>query len=146
MLMGWFQAFYFYFVNGVAWKLWFGCIPNSDFCVVQPCRFVFTEKQHGCNQKHGVQLFVNDFFSECTEFAIISRNQYQNRHPDPYRNLVGTLNPWNGRPRVVPWPILLERVVSKHLNRRPYLLDKKHFEQQSEFKKLHGPHPHPHIS
>ena len=51
-----------------------------------------------------------------------SRNHYQNLHPDPDRILVGTLNPWNGRPRVVPWPILLERVVSKPQNSRPYLL------------------------
>ena len=34
-------------------------------------------------------------------------------HPGPYRILVGGLNPWNGRPKVVPWPILFERVVPK---------------------------------
>ena len=42
-----------------------------------------------------------------------SRNHYQNRHPDPYRILVGTLNPWNCRPGVVPWPILFQRVAKK---------------------------------
>ena len=66
--------------------------------------------------------FPNDFSLKWTWFAIKSRNHYRNRHPDPYRILVGTLNPWNGRPRVVPWPILFERVVSKPQNSRPYLL------------------------
>ena len=31
----------------------------------------------------------------------------------PNRILVGTLNPWNGRPRVDPWPIWLERLAKK---------------------------------
>ena len=31
----------------------------------------------------------------------------------PCRILVGTLNPWNGHPRVLPWPILFGRVAQK---------------------------------
>ena len=53
------------------------------------------------------------FFIKRTSFAINSRNHYQSRHPDPCRILVGTLNPWNGHPRVLPWPILFGRVAKK---------------------------------
>ena len=83
------------------------------FGAALPGAFLFWEKTALFTNKHYFLWFSNDFSSEWTSFAIKSRNHYQNRHPDPCRILVGTLNPWNGRPRVVPWPILFERVAKK---------------------------------
>ena len=80
----------------------------------------FSQKNITFKKKHDFLGFSNDFWLKWTWFAIKSRNHYQNRHPDPYRILVGTLNPWNGRPRVVPWPILFERFVPKRPDNHHY--------------------------
>ena len=80
-----------------------------------PGPFFSLRKAAPLRKTHFYLWFSNDFELILTWFAINSRNHYQNRHPDPYRILVGTLNPWNGRPRVVPWPILFERVAKKCL-------------------------------
>ena len=107
----------------VCWKWGFWCIPSSVCCVVQPCRGLFVCRKKWHLWKHAiVHDFQFSFLYTITKFAINSRNHYQNQHPDPCIILVGTLNPWIGRPKVVPWAILFERVVSKHFNRRPYLL------------------------
>ena len=36
------------------------------------------------------------------------------RHPGPYKNLEATLNPRDGCPEVVPWPISFKRVIPTH--------------------------------
>ena len=50
--------------NGFNWKLGFWCIPNSVFCVVQPCRKLFSEKHD--DWKLFVQWCSNDFSSAWT--------------------------------------------------------------------------------
>ena len=40
-------------------------------------------------------------------------NHQWNRHPGPYKILVGAPNAWNGRPKVVPWPISFEKIIPK---------------------------------
>ena len=98
------------------WKWGFWYIPSSVFGLVQPCRGLFFRRKTALLRKNMIfddfQLIFY-FLLKWTWLGIKSRNHYQNRHPDPCRILAGTLNPWNRRPRVVPWPILFERVAKK---------------------------------
>ena len=53
----------------------------------------FSQKNSTFRKKHAFCDLSNDFCSKWTYFAINLRNHHQKRHPDPYRILVGTLNP-----------------------------------------------------
>ena len=50
---------------------------------------------------------------------IISTRGIIKWHPGPYEILVGALNNWNDRRKVVPWQILFEQVVPKRLTNHP---------------------------
>ena len=52
--------------------------------------------------------FCNDFSLTFIRFTIRSMNHQWKWHPGPCRILMGPLNPWNGRPKDVPWLDLLE--------------------------------------
>ena len=91
-------------------------IPNSDSCVVQPSRVPPPpETQISKTTKNMILEILSKWvlMKHCL-FAINQRNHHQSRHPpDPCRIWVSTLNLRNGRPRLVPWAILFERVVLK---------------------------------
>ena len=46
---------------GFDWKWGVWCIPNPDFCVVQPCRGLFFPEKHDCRSKSCILLFFNVF-------------------------------------------------------------------------------------
>ena len=102
---------FFKFVIGFDWKWRFWCIPTLRFCDQHPCRGLLFV----CYVTWGKTFVFNDF----------AMNFHKN---DP--NLIstrGTINKtcildtitfwwvpaWNGRPKVVPWPSLFEKVVPK---------------------------------
>ena len=96
--------------NWFYWKWGFWCIPTLRFCVVQPCIFSLG--------KHHFQK--NNFCEKNWMFCPMGPNLPCTRGTTiktgiltHHRVLVGTLYSWNGRPRVVPWPLLFEGVVQK---------------------------------
>ena len=91
---------------------------DSVWCSADVCSLL--RKHSSVKKKHDCKVFCNDSFLNWTQFAINSRNHYQNPHPDPYRISVGIVNSWKGRPRVVPWPIWFERVVPKRPGNHHY--------------------------
>ena len=110
---------FFLILIGFPWKCRFWCIPTPDFCGQLPCRRLFLVMSllwKNISVFYDFQWFLFKINIICHQLKELSIKPASG----PYNILVGALNAWNDHPKVVPWPILFEKVVPKRQTNHHY--------------------------